>query len=195
VGRPREHDERTAAALIAAAERLIEERGVAALSVRAVASCVDTSTRAVYSSFGSKDGLIAALGAHAYELLHAGIDALPTTDDPAADLMAAAFMFRGFAVDHPSLFVIGVQRNLPPGSWPQVQVAAGTALQPLRAIISRLQQHQLLGGRTIDQATLQFHALCEGMAAIELRGLFRSQDAAQVWKQAFAALLSGFATS
>jgi AcrR family transcriptional regulator len=195
MGRPREHDERTAAALLAAAEQLIEQQGVAALSVRAVASRVDTSTRAVYSSFGSKEGLIAALGVRAFELLHAGIDAVPRTDDPAADLVSAALMFRGFAREHPSLFAIGVQRNLPPGSWPQVQAAAGTALQPLKAIIGRLEHDQLLGGRTVDQATLQFHALCEGMAAIELRGLLRSQDGVVVWTQAVAALLSGFATS
>jgi AcrR family transcriptional regulator len=38
-------------------------------AVRRVASQVGTSTRAVYSLFDSKDGLIAALAAHGFDLL------------------------------------------------------------------------------------------------------------------------------
>ena len=38
MGRPREHDERTAVALLTAAERAVEAGGVEALAVRAVAS-------------------------------------------------------------------------------------------------------------------------------------------------------------
>jgi len=56
MGRPREHDEATRAALLEAAERIVADRGPTALSVRAVAEAAGTSTRAVYSLFGSKDG-------------------------------------------------------------------------------------------------------------------------------------------
>ena len=53
MGRPREHDAGTAAALLDAAERIVESEGLAALSVRRVADEVGTTTRAVYSLFGS----------------------------------------------------------------------------------------------------------------------------------------------
>src|SRR5438067_5844193 len=120
MGRPREHDQRTAAALLRAAERTIQDRGPDALSVRGIAIEVGTTTRAVYSLFGSKEGLIAALGVHAFDLLRAGLDALPTTNDPQADLVAAGLMFRRFATEHPSLFAIGVQRSLSaPSLWEQ----------------------------------------------------------------------------
>jgi AcrR family transcriptional regulator len=193
MGRPREHDEQTAAALLAAAERIIEDKGIEALSVRTVASAVGTTTRAVYTSFGSKEGMIAALAAHAFELLHDGLRGLTMTDDPRVDLVSAGLMFRSFATEHPSLFAIGVQRNLPQSSWPQVFTAAGIALQALKTIIGRLADEQLLGERTVDHATCQFHALCEGLAAIELRGLLPPQDAEVVWEQALGALVSGFA--
>ena len=139
MGRPREHDERTAAALLAAAERTVETHGLDALSVRGVASDVGTSTRAVYSVFGSKDGLIAALGAHAFDLLRAGLDALPQTDDPAADLVEAGMMFRGFATRHPSLFVVGVQWEFP-ASVPRERIrqAADAALDVLKRRVARL---------------------------------------------------------
>src|SRR5215212_10855269 len=97
MGRPKEHDEQTAAALLDAAERIAERDGLTALSVRRVANEVGTTTRAVYSLFGAKEGLVAALGARAFDLLGASVAALPTTDDPAADLVRAGLVFRGFA--------------------------------------------------------------------------------------------------
>jgi AcrR family transcriptional regulator len=195
MGRPREHDERTAAALLAAAERIVQEHGVEALSVRGVASEVGTTTRAVYSVFGSKDGLIAALGAHAFDLLGAGLEALPATDDPRSDLIEAGLMFRRFAIEHPSLFAIGVQRGGPP-SVPRapVRAAANTALQILNVKVGRLEDAEQLGERTIDDATLQFHALCEGLAALELRGVATPRRAPAIWRQALTALVTGFAS-
>ena len=192
MGRPREHDESTAAKLLVAAERIVEEQGVGALSVRAVAGAAGTTTRAVYSSFGSKDGMIGALGAHAFDLLRDGLKALPASDDARVDLVSAGLMFRTFATEHPSLFRIGVQRVHPPSASPRVFAAANTALIELKGIVGRLAGEQLLGPRTIDDATWQFHALCEGLAAIELRGLLPMPEAEAAWRQALQALVSGF---
>jgi AcrR family transcriptional regulator len=196
MGRPREHDERTAAALLAAAERTVQERGLEALSVRAVASDVGTTTRAVYSLFGSKDGLIAALGAHAFDLLRTGLAALPATDTPSVDLVEAGLMFRRFALEHPSLFTIGLRGSpAPTGSAPQIRTAALTALEGLRQRVGRLADANLLGGRTVNDATTQFHALCEGLAALELRGTFSPPQAEGIWRQGLSALVAGFATA
>src|SRR5437016_1282609 len=113
MGRPKEHDERTAAALLDAAERIVDTEGVEALSVRRVAEAGRTTTRAVYSLYGSKEALVDALGARAFELLGAAITELPATRDPAADLVeAGVVVFRRFVVEHPSLFAIGFQRLL-----------------------------------------------------------------------------------
>ena len=90
MGRPKEHDETTRAALLAAAERMIDEEGPDAAGVRCVADEVGTSTRAVYSVFGSKQGLLEALAIRFFEELQAATDAIPLTDDPAADLVNAA---------------------------------------------------------------------------------------------------------
>jgi len=207
MGRPREHDERTAAALLAAAERTIQASGPAALSIRGAATDVGTTTRAVYSLFGSKDGLITALGAHGFDLLREGLEALPMTDDPGVDLIEAALMFRGFALDHPALFTISMQRKPPdafaagadPGmpsrdSSQGVRAAANAALDLLKERVARLAQAESLGDRTINEATLQFHALCEGLAAVELRGINPSHHWERIWRQAFTALVAGFAT-
>ena len=196
IGRPREHDQRTAAALLAAAERTILEDGIDALSVRGVAKQIDTSTRAVYSLFGSKEGLVAALAAHGFDLLGAAVKALPTTEDPIADLVAAGLAFRRFALEHPTLFAISIQRPKPNSApWLQVRAAANDALAELVHKIARLADAGGLGGRTLPDAACQFHALCEGLVALELRGVeFGDRRYPQrLWQEALTALVTGFA--
>jgi AcrR family transcriptional regulator len=199
MGRPREHDHRTAAALLVAAERTIHEHGIQALSVRGAAEQAGTTTRAVYSLFGSKDGLVAALAAHGFELLGDAVKALPTTADPIADLVAAGLTFRAFALEHPALFAISIQRPTP-DSGPSVQVRAASndALAGLVDKLDRLGDAGGLGGRTVRGAACQFHALCEGLATLEFRGVELGDpypgNAQRAWEEALAALVTGFAS-
>ena len=192
MGRPREHDDDTAAALLAAAERRIEANGLGELSLRELAEDAGTTTRAVYSLFGSKAGLLGALGAHAFDLLRAGLEALPVTRNARRDLLEAALMFRRFALDHPALFSIGIQRA-DPTLWPRFMAAAWEALDVLHARLQPLADGGQLAGRSVGEAAMEFHALCEGLAALELRGLPPGVDAERVWRDGFHALIAGFA--
>jgi AcrR family transcriptional regulator len=196
MGRPREHNEKTATALLEAAERSIEKRGVDALSVRSVAADVGVSTRAVYSLFGSKEGLIVALAVRAFDNLGSAIGDLPTTDDPKADLISAGLEFRRFATEHPSMFGIGVQRTarLPSGLWAGVREAARRAVHVLEQRITRMRAGGMIGDRSVQTAALEFHAYCEGMAALELRGRVPPDGMTmeQLWVNGLTALLHGF---
>ena len=112
MGRKRQHGEATATALLDEAERIVEAEGLDALTVRRVAAGIDTTTRAVYTAFGSKDALLVALGARGFDILRTGIEDRPVTDDPAADLAEdGVAVFRRFMIEHPALFRIGVQRR------------------------------------------------------------------------------------
>jgi AcrR family transcriptional regulator len=191
MARPREHDERTAAALLAAAERAVERGGAEALSVRGIADEVGTTTRAVYSLFGSKDGLIARLGAQAFDFLRDGLEALPATGDPAADLVEAGLVFRRLAIERPALYAIGVQRDLPQVPiWQTVCDAADAAFAMLFQRVARLED---LGGQTVPEAAWEFHAMCEGLAALERRGGRSRADAERIWRAGLGALIAGFA--
>lgn len=195
MGRPREHDEQTARALLDAAERTVERDGVAGLSLRGVARDAGTTTRAVYSLFGSKDGLVAALGARAFELLREGLDGLQATSDPQRDLVDAALMFRRFAVDHPVLFSIGIQRaSVEPSHWREFQPVAMSTLEVLESRFERLAGAGLLGGRTAREAAFDFHALCEGLTTVELRGLPPQLDTERLWRDGVHALIVGLAS-
>lgn len=194
MGRPREHDEQIATALLDAAERVVAEGGLEALSVRHLAVAIGSSTRAVYSLFGSKDGLVVALGTRAFTLLRDGLDALPTTDDPAGDLVeAGVVVFRRFALGHPALFRIGlVQTGVPAEIAHKFRSVQEQALGRLHARVGRLKHCGRLGSRGEAQAALEFHALCEGLAALEARCILDPSAAEEVWQDALGALVAGW---
>lgn len=198
MGRPREHDEQTKRALTAAAEELVAEGGPDALSVRAVAEIAGTTTRAVYSLFGSKDGLVDALAQRAFELLRAGLEELPETDDPAADLVeVGVVVFRRFVRNHPSLFRIAFQRVVPGLQAGRELISARQgALTGLEARVQRLENAGLLGRKSVRQATVEFNAMCEGLANAELRGatlrILPEGDEERAWRDGLLTLVEGF---
>jgi AcrR family transcriptional regulator len=192
MGRRREHDEKTAAALLDAAERIVAERGTGALSLRDLAREAGTTTRAVYSLFGSKDGLLGALGVRAFNLLQREIEALPASDQSADDLVEVALIFRRFALEHPALFAIAFH-YADPAISPRFRSARLDALAVLHKRFEPLNDADLLGGRSIPEAATQFGALGEGIAWTELRGNPLPPKPEQFWRNAFHALITGFA--
>jgi AcrR family transcriptional regulator len=191
VGRPKEHGEETRTALLDAAERLIDEGGPDAASVRAVADEVGTTTRAVYSVFGSKQGLLEALATRLFEELNRAIEALPETDDPAADLVAGALQaWRTTVLAHPSLYRLVFLRVVPDLELgPDFGQVAYEALGRLQARVERVAPD----GPTLHERTLAFHALTEGLASMEVRGQMLDQfNADRVGREALTSLVRGF---
>lgn len=195
MGRRRQHNAHTAHALLQAAEHILHEQGIDALSVRSVAARVATSTRAVYSVFGSKEQMLVALSVRAFEMLATGLAALPLTDDPAADVVAAGVtIFRPFALEHPALFRIAFQRA--PAWMDMPGEVFGAATSSFRALIlrfERLQAAGLLGPYAPYEAAHMFDALCEGLAVGELRGSIPPDDPERLWHGALGSLVAGFA--
>jgi AcrR family transcriptional regulator len=198
----------------------VDTDGLEALTVRRVATEVGTTTRAVYTLFGSKEGLIVALGQRAFEILSDGLARLPETDDPAADLIEAGVrIFRRFALDHPALFRIAFQRPPSPEIVAGFRPAGNQALLILKARVERLEAAGQLGARPVWPSVSEFDALCEGLAAVELRGQMlpgappslsgrpdpqpgdhagdpaRTDSNERIWRGALTALVRGFAIS
>lgn len=191
------HDEETAEALLDAAERILEAEGLEALTVRRVADEVGTTTRAVYTSLGSKDALIVGLGVRGFALLAATVAALPETDDPAEDLMVAAVSgFRAWSLAHPALFQVTFPQRATasPEVRQRFEPARADALETLLERIRRLEDSGGTGGRTVQEAAWQFSCLCEGLAAQDLRMATtgRQPDTTQIWADALDALIAGW---
>lgn len=153
-----------------AGEKLLVEGGLSAISVRAVADRAGTTTRAVYSLFGSKAGLVEAIAARGYRFLADSVDAIPRTDDPRADLVAVGGIFRTFAVGHPALFRLTFERaQAEVFSSDRVRQAAVAAYEALIALIERAQESgDLDPDRTSDEIAYMIHSVCQGLAGTEL---------------------------
>ncbi len=195
-GRPKKHGQEVRDALLRAAEEIVAEGGPDALSVRTVALRAGTTTRAVYSIFGSKDGLLVALAVRAIHVLDEGLRKQRETDDPAADLVDLGVkMYRRFVLDHPSLFRLAFQRivpELPLG--PEFFQTREETFQRLGTKVQRLIDAGQMVDRTSREGAVEFNALCEGLANAELRGgamAPRRQD--EIWRRAFDSMVSGFA--
>lgn|SRR5579859_999995 len=197
VGRPRIHDEQTRVELLAAAERLIAEHGLDALSVRAAAEAAGTSTRAVYALFASKEGLVQALAQRTYELLMEALAALPLTDDAGEDLIAGSvYGFRRFALDHPELFHLffTVQARRP-RLGEEANAARMQALDKLVERVERAKAAGLVGEHSVQQVVMLWDVMCVGLAAREFCWMIPSDRGEQVWTDAMRSLLAGLATT
>jgi AcrR family transcriptional regulator len=194
MGRPRTHDQTTERELLSAAEALLSEGGAEALSVRRVAEAAGTTSRAIYSVFGGKEGLHRALFREAFQALSADLDALPLTDDPVSDLVAAgAVGFRGWSLSRPNLFRLAFADEAPAGRTPE-----STGVAAFERLLDRIRRCTAAGrispGRELEVG-LSFHALCEGLAGFEARGRFpllAGQDPADLWRSALGALVKGY---
>jgi AcrR family transcriptional regulator len=201
MGRPRKHDEQTRAALRAAAERLVAERGAAGVSVRAIADAAGVSTRAVYSLFGSKEALVVdALAQGAFTFLASEIERLPLSDDPAADLVEVGVrVFRRLVLEHPALYRIAFQR-IAPGlrAGPELTAARERAFAGLLARVERVAEAGLLGDKPVREAAVEFNAMMEGLSNAELRGailrLLPEGEEERAWRLALETVVSGFAS-
>lgn len=194
MGRPRVHDQVTERELLAAAEALLAEGGVEALSVRRVADAAGTTPRAIYSVFGGKEGLLKALFREAFAAVAADLDALPLTADPLADLVNAGVVaFRGWALARPSLFRLAFSEAAPSNRTPEI--AGVEAFGRLRLRIRRCIDAGLIAEDAELTVALSFHALSEGLAGLETRGRFpllADQDPVELWRRALTALVEGY---
>lgn len=194
MGRKREHDAATGQALLEAAESLIAEGGLPAASVRALAERVGTSTRAVYSVFGSKHGLEQALIGRTFRLLAAAVDRREPSDDPRADVMAAlTHSFRGFAREHPDLFRLVFTPS--PGLVLDDEACA-ESLRAWETLIRRIRRAQAAGaikpGNPMAMA-IGLSALGTGLAVEELSGFLRPDQASPIWESSVATFVAGLA--
>jgi hypothetical protein len=58
--------------------------------------------------------------------------------------------------------------------------------------VRRLEAAGLLGEQTAAEAALQYQAMCEGLVAVERRGMHKRIDGEQLWRGALRSLVTGF---
>ena len=101
--RRRTASHQVSAALLDAAEAVLDRDGTGGVTVRAVAQQAAVSPMSVYNRFESKDGLIVALATHTLAQLAEAIDA-PNDIDPVERFRVACRTYRDFALRHPARY-------------------------------------------------------------------------------------------
>jgi AcrR family transcriptional regulator len=208
MARPTKHDAATREALLDAAEALLAASGPEAVSVRSVADRVGVSTRAVYSVFGSKPGLMGALAARGFHRLADLVNGLPTTADPLADLAAAGpRAFRVFAIERPHLFRITYdQIREEIYAQPETYPALFASFSALESRFTRALATGLLAKRPMVELVFMYHSFCCGLAANELSTqqppvganfwkVTKGVDFSALWESALTAFVRGLSAA
>ena len=94
------------AQIVDAAAKLLHERGVRAVTTRAVAEAAGVQAPTIYRLFGDKDGLVDAVAEHLLAT-YVAAKAQPNADvDPLTDLRAGWFSHIEFCLANPGLFML-----------------------------------------------------------------------------------------
>ncbi|MER6737569.1 TetR-like C-terminal domain-containing protein [Streptomyces puniciscabiei] len=191
MGRPRTNDEAVKERLVACATEMLATGARESVTVRAVAAAAGTSTTAVYSLFGGKDGLIGAVRDRAVAGLFQDLSAVPASQDPLADLYGLAGAYRRWGCGHRHLYAVlfgGVQTFEPSGA-----VGTRDPVGPLITAIDRAVAGALLDGEATSIA-LSLWVTLHGLVTLELAGALDARTAEAAFRPAIRAALRGWAT-
>jgi AcrR family transcriptional regulator len=194
MGRPREHGAETRAALLKTAAALVTSEGVDAVTVRRVATESGTTTRAVYSLFGDKEGLLRGLFKEITDSMRRHHFAVPVRSDPVAEIAELALAYRAAAREQAALYPLYLgagPQNLRPR--PEDIAQALSSQERVLDAVRRAVDSGRFPGRTPQAIVAQLWSLVHGLASIELCGyLGDEQQAAANWRGAVAAALAGY---
>ncbi|MFJ8675700.1 TetR/AcrR family transcriptional regulator [Streptomyces sp. NPDC093589] len=191
MGRPRTNDETVKDRLVACAIEMLATRPRESVTVRALATAAGTSTTAVYSLFGGKDGLIGEVRNRAVAGLFQEVSAVPTSEDPLADLYALAAAYRRWGRAHNHLYTVlfgGVQSFDPSGA-----VGTSDPIRPLLAAIDRALTQSVLAGEATPIA-LSIWVTLHGLVTLELAGALDAATAEATFRSTIHATLRGWTT-
>ncbi len=162
-------DELTRRMLDRAGELLLEH-GSEGLSLRRLAADVGTSTMSVYSRFGGKPQLLAAMHREGFDRLGRALAEVAPDGDPLAALAEVGTAYRRAALASPSLY--GLMFGPPPPGLVVSEAdaaAADSTYLPLVDAVRRCVEAGVMDGDP-GQIALHLWAVAHGMVSLELAG-------------------------
>jgi AcrR family transcriptional regulator len=155
-------------AIIEAARTLLEEGGLDAVVMAAVAERVGVRGPSLYKHVADRSALIRAVGDCVTTDLRATLERAMSTGDPAADLRALALAYRAFVQANPNGYGL-LFAHLEPDLQPDTTAVADLG-RPIVAAVARLTGDQ---GPTALEAGRTLVAWAHGFVTMELAGGFR----------------------
>ena len=165
MARPRSHDDAARARLLDAAAEAVARGGAEGFSLREVSSAAGTSTSAVYSLFGSREALVAAVGREAFARLAAHLESAPRSADPRRDLLELGLAYRRFALAEPGFYRVMFD------AAPET----GTGTEEQTFLVLREAVERAAGQDSLEPAVALW-ALVHGLVGLELAGLLPGDE-------------------
>lgn len=137
--------------ILEVAAGILEREGAQAVSTRSVAAAAGIRAASLYQLFGDKDGLLAALAIHAFDIYLAEKQALTQTDDPVADMRRGWDAHVDFGLRHPAFYLLMYGTDRPGRRPPAADEAADLLLKFLdrAAAAGRLRVPPALAARLL----------------------------------------------
>jgi AcrR family transcriptional regulator len=179
---------KTAARPADLAERLVDEAGrilstdgAAALSLRRLATATGTSTMAVYTRFGDKQGLLAAMYRAGFERLgDAMTAAVAGVDDPLVAMAELGLAYRRTALANPHLYDLMFGRpvaTFEPDA--ETKDIAEASYRPLVVAVQRCIDAGAMQPGDAERIAMYLWAVTHGMVSLELAGQLAGDAAAR----------------
>jgi AcrR family transcriptional regulator len=167
--------------ILKAALRLVDEQGVAAVTMRAVAGALDYSATAIYQHFESKENLLLTLKFQAGDLLAETLEQARREPTLGEQLLAMGHAYVQFGLDNPAYYRLIFQDTesgvLPTDEQLQRLRRSWTIMRDtLHAWLQELD----VAGVDVDQEAHVLWAMGHGVTSLALAGRFPFEEHAQV---------------
>jgi AcrR family transcriptional regulator len=180
------HTADLAVRLVDEAGRLLAREGSAALSLRRLAAASGTSTMAVYTLYGDKQGLLRAMYRAGFERLGTALRAAAAAhEDPLEALVALGHAYRDTALANPHLYDLMFGAAVP-GFEPDenARAIADAAYEPLVEGVRRCLDAGQMSGTAAERIALHLWSVSHGMVSLELAGHLPAPDPGAAYVEA-----------
>ena len=172
-------------AIVQAARAILEADGLSALTMRRVAEAVGVKGPSLYKRVPDREALLRAVADGVVDDLSAALARAEATDDPRADLEAAAVAYRDFVHRNPNGYRL-LFTELPSGASPDPAILAALGEPIVRAVV------RLAGEESSLEGARTFVSWAHGFVSMELAGAFRlGGDLDAAYAFGVAAILAG----
>jgi AcrR family transcriptional regulator len=182
---------RTRERIIETALRILESEGVAALTIRRIATDIEYAAPIVYQYFANKDALVLELVARGYQLLLEDIRL--ATEEPDIDrrVLRLASEYVRFAGEHPHLYQLMNDTTV---DAEERQRAARPGTELLEELLASWASEHEVVLTHFDEACEIVWGTLYGIASLGHLGTVGNERARRLAEQAFRAILLGWSS-
>lgn len=183
-----QYDEALRRGILTEAIRRLRDSDPSTLGLRPLAASQGTSTTAIYTMFGGKAGLLAAVAAEADRQLAGALREVLGHDSVETDMRALCRAYRRWALEHRGLYGLVVGDPVPTHR-PDVTADGPQWRRPLLELVDALVDEGIFRDADVHEISTAIWASLHGVVSLEM-GVWRdSPSAEQYFETQLAAIL------